>query len=150
MLERASWTWGLSLIVLTIAFHTTAAVVMAFVTHEIRRRIEDQAFDPLRAIPIIIGIVAAVGLILGAAHGLEATLWAAAYVWLGAFGSWMDALFYSMGAMTTLGATGSALPLTWRMMGVLEAMNGVLLFGISTAFIFAQMQVYWPVLWRNQ
>ncbi len=57
-----------------------------------------------------------------------------------------DALFYSLGAMTTLGAAGVALPLPWRMMGVLEAMNGTLLFGISTAYIYAQMKIYWPML----
>jgi hypothetical protein len=34
----------------------------------------------------------------------------------------------------------------WRMMGALEAANGMLLFGISTAYIFAEMQVYWSML----
>jgi hypothetical protein len=32
------------------------------------------------------------------------------------------------------------------MMGALEAANGMLLFGISTAYIFALMQVYWSML----
>ena len=32
------------------------------------------------------------------------------------------------------------------MMGALEAAGGMLLFGISTAYIFAVMQVYWPML----
>jgi hypothetical protein len=31
-------------------------------------------------------------------------------------------------------------------MGALEAVNGMLLFGVSTAYIFAVMQVYWPML----
>ena len=34
----------------------------------------------------------------------------------------------------------------WQMMGALEAANGMLLFGISTAYIFAVMQVYWSML----
>ena len=34
----------------------------------------------------------------------------------------------------------------WRVMGALEAAGGMLLFGISTAFIFAVMQGYWPML----
>ena len=37
----------------------------------------------------------------------------------------------------------------WQMMGVLEGANGALLFGISTAYIFGVMQVYWPML-RNR
>jgi hypothetical protein len=34
----------------------------------------------------------------------------------------------------------------WRMMGALEAMDGMLLFGISTAYIFAVLQLYWPLM----
>ena len=32
------------------------------------------------------------------------------------------------------------------MMGALEAADGMLLFGISTAYIFAVIQAYWPML----
>jgi hypothetical protein len=35
------------------------------------------------------------------------------------------------------------------MMGALEAVDGMLLFGISTAYIFAVMQLYWPMLFRR-
>ena len=31
-------------------------------------------------------------------------------------------------------------------MGALEAMDGMLLFGISTAYIFAVMQIYWSLM----
>ena len=31
-------------------------------------------------------------------------------------------------------------------MGTLEAADGMLLFGISTAYIYSTMQVYWPML----
>jgi hypothetical protein len=33
----------------------------------------------------------------------------------------------------------------WRMMGALESVDGMLLFGISTAFMFAVIQKYWPL-----
>ena len=49
-------------------------------------------------------------------------------------------------SMTTRGASGLMLQQHWRMMGALEAADGMLLFGISTAYIFAVMQVYWPML----
>jgi hypothetical protein len=35
------------------------------------------------------------------------------------------------------------------MMGALEAMDGMLLFGISTAFIFAVMQGYYPIMTQH-
>ena len=34
----------------------------------------------------------------------------------------------------------------WQTMGALEALDGMLLFGISTAFIFAVAQDYWSVI----
>ncbi len=49
-------------------------------------------------------------------------------------------------SITTRGASGLMLQQHWRMMGALEAADGMLLFGISTAYIFAIMQVYWPML----
>jgi hypothetical protein len=35
------------------------------------------------------------------------------------------------------------------MMGALEAADGMLLFGISTAFIFSLMQLYAPLIYRH-
>jgi hypothetical protein len=32
------------------------------------------------------------------------------------------------------------------MMGALEAVDGMLLFGVSTAYLFSVMQVYWSML----
>ena len=42
-------------------------------------------------------------------HGIEATIWAAAYLWLGALGSPIDAMLYSVDSMTTLGSSGLTL-----------------------------------------
>ena len=67
-------------------------------------------------------------------------------MWLGALDSPRDAILYSLDSMTTRGASGLMLEPHWQMMGALEAADGMLLFGISTAYIFAVMQVYWPVL----
>ena len=84
--------------------------------------------------------------LLAVLHGIEAAVWAAAYVWLGALNSPQDAILYSLDSMATRGASGLRLEQHWRMMGALEAFDGMLLFGISTAFIFAVMQISWPML----
>ena len=148
LLEGAAWSWGLSLILLTIALHATGVVVMAFLDARIQVRVREEKLGTARAIPVVIGAVGTVGVVLAALHGLEAMLWAGAYVWVGALGSFAEAVLYSLGSMTT---RGSSVDLLWRwqMMGVLEAVNGMLLFGISTAFIFACMQSYWPMLARR-
>jgi hypothetical protein len=72
----------------------------------------------------------------------------AAYVWLDALGSFADALLYSVGSMTTRGAQVTLAP-RWQMMGALEAVNGMLLFGISTAYIFAVLHRCWAMLSRR-
>jgi hypothetical protein len=33
----------------------------------------------------------------------------------------------------------------WQLMGALEALNGMLLFGLTTAFLFAMIQKVWPL-----
>jgi hypothetical protein len=149
LLARASWTWGLSLIALTIAIHAAGVVMMALVMGRLRLRLVHRGLGPWRVVPIVIGVVATVGLLLAVLHGIEAAIWAAAYLWLGAFGSLTDAMLYSVGAMTTAGAPGLMLAGHWRMVGALESAGGMLLFGISTAYIFAMIQVYWPMLSRR-
>ena len=145
-MESVNWTWGLSLIAMTIAIHATGVVMMALVGLVIRARLETRNLGFRHVILIMIGVVGAVGLLLAVLHGIEAAIWAAAYVWLGALNSPKDAILYSLDSMTTRGASGLMLEQHWQMMGALEAANGMLLFGISTAYIFALMQVYWSML----
>ena len=48
--------------------------------------------------------------------------------------------------MTTRGASGLEVAEEWRLMGALEASDGMLLFGISTAFLFAVLRQLSPML----
>ena len=116
-----NWAGGLSLIVLTIAIHTTGVIFMAFPTVRIRDRLESGNRLELRHVfAINIGLIAAVGLLLTALHGIEAAMWAAAYWWLGALDSPVEALLYSVDSMSTRGASGLVLERHWRMMGDLR------------------------------
>jgi hypothetical protein len=49
----------------------------------------------------------------------------------------IDAMLFSIDSMTTRGASGLVVQQHGQMMGALEAVDGMLLFGISTAYIFA-------------
>lgn len=88
-------------------------------------------------------LIGAAGWMLAALHGVEAVPWAGAYLLLGAVDSMADAILYSVDQMTTRGASGVTLQHHWIMMGALEAANGMLLFGISTAFLFAVLTHVW-------
>jgi hypothetical protein len=83
------------------------------------------------------------GLWLAVLHGIEAALWAAAYLWLGALDSPGAAFLYSFDSMATRGASGITLQPHWQLLGALEAGDGMLLFGISAAAIFTVMQFYY-------
>ena len=142
-----NWTWGLLLIALTMAIHATGIAFLAFATERIRVRMESlNRLSLHHVLAILIGLIGVVGLLLAALHGVEAALWAAAYWWLGAISSLADAILYSVDSISTRGGSGLVLERQWQPMGALEAVDGMLLFGISTAFIFAFMQIYWSII----
>ena len=144
-MDLASWSLGITLIVVTIAIHSTAVVFMAFAL-EARVRRAGQRADLSHAVPTVIGRIAAVALALTVLHGLEGVLWAVAYRALGAFDSFTQASVYALATMTTFEISGVTLPSRFHMISALEGVNGVLLFGISTAFLFAVIQVHWQRL----
>jgi hypothetical protein len=55
----ASWTWGLSLIALTIALHAVGVVTMALVGLRFRVGLENHHLGSSYAIPIVIGVIGA-------------------------------------------------------------------------------------------
>jgi hypothetical protein len=146
MLGNPSWRWGLSLIVLTMTIHAAAVVMMAFAGVRMRARLETRGLNVWNLIAIQICVIGVIGLLLAVLHGIECGIWAAAYLWLGALDSPTDAWLYSVDSMSTRGGSGLTLQRPWQMMGALEAVNGMLLFGVSTAYVFAVMQVYWSML----
>ena len=141
-----NWIWGLSLIALTIAIHARSVLFMVSVLHGFRVRLQSRSPGVRRLSRIVIGTITTMGLLLTALHLMEAALWAAAYLWVGALGSVEAAILYSVDSITTRGASGVMLQSHWQMMGALEAVDGMLLFGISTAFIFTVMQFYYQHL----
>jgi hypothetical protein len=141
-----SWVWGLLLIALTMAIHGTGLVLVALLLEGfLFAGVRDRLTSRNVAITIV-EVVATVGLLLALLHVFEAGLWAVAYWWLGALKSLGDALLYSVDCISTRGSSGVTLPAKWQLMGALEAVDGMLLFGISTAFIFAIAQDYWSTI----
>ena len=145
-MQSVNWVWGLSLIALTIAIHVMGVVMMAIAGLAIRVRLETRNLGFWHVILIATSGIGVAGLLLAMLHGIEAAVWVAAHVWLGALDSLKDAVLYSLDSLTTRGASGLTLEPHWQLMGALEAANGMLLFGISTAFIFAEMHGYWSML----
>lgn len=74
-------------------------------------------------------------------HLAESALWASFYWWQNLFANFETALYFSLISYTTIGFGDVVLPKTWRLLGAVEGVSGVLLCGVSTAFIFAVVTV---------
>jgi hypothetical protein len=86
------------------------------------------------------GVMIVLALVLMAAHTAEVMVWALAYLLVGAVPVGADTVYFAFVNYTTLGY-GDVLPLpAWRLLGPMTAMNGVVLFGWSTAVIFEVMR----------
>ena len=70
-------------------------------------------------------------------HLIQTSLWAVFYYTQNLFSDFETSLYFSMVSFTTIGYGDVLLPRRWRLLGVIEGFSGVLLCGLSTAFIFA-------------
>jgi hypothetical protein len=82
-------------------------------------------------------IMIAVTFIVAAAHYIQIALWAATLLALGEMSSFETAFYFSAENYTALGYGDLVLSDRWRLLGPVEAINGLLLFGLSTAAMFA-------------
>jgi voltage-gated potassium channel len=69
-------------------------------------------------------------------HGLAILLWAGFYRWR-CFPSWELAFYFSASSYSTVGYGDLVLSSTWRLLGPLEGIIGVLMCGMSVSVLFA-------------
>ena len=140
-----NWAWSLPLIVVTVVIHACGLALIggkfvAVLGESLGEFVDGPGFMPKFA--VVIGGTALLATLL---HGIESGIWAAAYRFLGALPDNRSAMLYSLSAMTTYGHANLYLKDRWQLMGALEALNGMLLFGLTTAFLFAMIQRVWPL-----
>lgn len=64
---------------------------------------------------------------------VQMAIWAILFIVLGEFGDFATALYHSGVNFATLGYGDIVMSERWRLLGPLEAANGILMFGVSTA-----------------
>ena len=74
------------------------------------------------------------------AHLIEMALWAVLFVICGEFKDFASAYYHSAVNYSTLGYGDVIMSRSWKLLGPLEAADGALMFGVSTAMIFAVIQ----------
>ncbi len=124
--------WGSVIIAVTVVIHVTGLFILVKVL---------SSLSPKRDKPTHRGhtyglmTTAVAGII--AIHTVEIWLWASIYLFLGEFSELETALYFSAVTSTTLGYGDITLSEQWRLLGTFESMGGLILFGVSTAFLLA-------------
>lgn len=70
-------------------------------------------------------------------HGVEIVIWGVVYAWIDAIADLQSSLYFSAVTYTTTGYGDVVLPHSWRLVGAVEALTGILMCGWSTGFFFA-------------
>jgi hypothetical protein len=141
----ADWVWGLPLIVLTVVIHVFGLAQIGQTVFRVSRG----KLEGRHPIFVFVLVVGAITLLATSMHAIEAGIWAAAYRFLSALPDNKSAMLYSLNAITSYGHAKIDLESRWQLMGAMEALNGWLLFGLSTAFLFAAIEKVWQVANRD-
>ena len=129
---------GLGMMVLTIFIHALFMVGGVKVARWRRSRFGDVGKEMVKA-----GLLSALTVWMFLAIVLEAGLWALLYLFdplITALPDLETAFYFSMVTFTTLGFGDVVLTGPWRMLASIQAANGVIIFGWTTALIFYFIQ----------
>jgi hypothetical protein len=126
---------GAAASVCNIAIHALVTVAVIKVT-----RIADELATSHQAIRLIAVMIATVTVLM-IAHFAEVLVWSLIYAIVSAAPAGTDLIYFAFVNYTTLGY-GDVTPVEcWHLLGPMTAMNGVLLFGWSTAVIFEVLRM---------
>lgn len=132
---------GAVLIAITVAIHGVGTTML--VRHLSWRFLDESGeFRPGKALAALIDT----GIVLVSLHVAEILVWAGAYRALvpeDELATLERAVYFSFVTFTTLGYGDITLSEGWRLLSGIQALNGILLVGWSTALIFAVVQRSW-------
>jgi len=81
----------------------------------------------------------------------EMAAWALLFLYVGAIDNFEKALYFSTVTFTTLGCGDVLLDANWRLLAAFEAVNGIIIFGLSTAVVVSAVQrIYFHDFPNNQ
>ena len=121
-----------AIVSVSLIIHIAGILLMAKLLSNRREEFERSASNKQYALLIVALFV---GILL--LHVIQTSLWAVFYYTQELFSDFETSLYFSMVTFTTIGYGDVLLPRNWRLLGVIEGFSGVLLCGVSTAFIFA-------------
>ncbi|QTL04852.1 two pore domain potassium channel family protein [Aquabacter sp. L1I39] len=131
MITLELW-YGLIVSLINIALQAIATVATIRLL-----RVASTRLTAHRKVATLMVVMMMTAAVLTLAHIIQVRIWALSYVMVGAVAHAQNAFYLAFVNFTTLGY-GDILPSPdWRILGPLTAANGMLLFGWSTALMFA-------------
>jgi len=121
---------GSGISICNIVIHALVMTALVWVLQSVGTK---KASHPAVRLP---SVMVATVLVLMAAHVSEVFVWALAYAIVDVAPAGADLAYFAFVNYTTLGYGDMTPVARWRLLGPMTAMNGVLLFGWSTAVIF--------------
>ena len=87
-----------------------------------------------------VGVIGGATLVALAAHVVAIALWGLLFRFCGEFSQLARAVYHSGMNYSTLGDSEKVMSPSWKLLAPLEGANGMLMFGVSTAMLFAIIQ----------
>jgi hypothetical protein len=128
------WALGLTLTVVTVITHVLGLGVIGRIFDRLMTIFERRLRRSLFRLVLIGAPTVALVFLL---HATEAIVWAVSYVKIGALPSMREAVLYSLGAMSTYGHAPIYLAAEWQALGAIQALNGMIIFGLTVGFLAA-------------
>jgi len=128
----AAFRLGLLVLLVCSLFHTLASVLVV----RLFVRLSRQGYAGSHVWGNVLVVEGAVFLTF-LSHLGQVALWGMVMVWCGAFQRFGVAFYASLGNYTTVGTGSVVMSESWRLLGPLETMNGVLMAGLTTSVLFA-------------
>ena len=131
---------GSALIAITVLIH--AIGTSAWVRYLSQKYVTDRHWSGRQSMLVLVYTA----LIILALHTLEIVIWAITYknlVPINELASFEEAVYFSIVTFTSLGYGDVTLSEGWRLLSGIEALNGIILVGWTTAMIFSVVQHIW-------
>jgi hypothetical protein len=119
------------IVAICVVIHIVGIVVLA--EWLLDRRSESKGRSEMMHYTLLLIMVFAIIILL---HLTETAIWAAFYYSWNLFPDFETSFYFSLTSYTTIGYGDVVLPQKWRWLGGIEGISGVLLCGLSTAYIF--------------
>ena len=132
---------------ITVAIHAFGTIYLIRVVHHRFSKLEVKKHNTR-----VVSLLIYTSIFITFLNTCEAIIWALLYYFLPEIleiNTLEEAIYFSLVTFTTLGFGDVTIGPNYRILTGIEAMNGILLIGWSTALMFATVQSIWKRNWKN-